>query len=64
MVCESENFKKVVTTALKVADSYANVIIEGENGVGKELIANLIHNNSGRADKPFIPVNCGAIPDS
>lgn len=64
LICESEAFKEVISTALKVASTNASVLIEGENGVGKELIANLIHNNSARKEKPFIPVNCGAIPDA
>jgi two-component system, NtrC family, response regulator PilR len=46
----------------KVARSQAPVFIHGESGVGKELVAQLIHNNGPRKDKPFIPVNCGAIP--
>lgn len=64
LICESEQFKGVISTALKVASANVSVLIEGENGVGKELIANLIHQNSDRSDRPFIPVNCGAIPDS
>ncbi|MGD9385402.1 MAG: sigma-54 dependent transcriptional regulator, partial [Thioalkalispiraceae bacterium] len=46
----------------KLARSQAPVYISGESGVGKELVARLIHNNGPRADKPFVPVNCGAIP--
>ncbi|NLD20464.1 MAG: sigma 54-interacting transcriptional regulator [Clostridiales bacterium] len=64
MICESEEFKEVISTALKVASTSVSVLIEGENGVGKELVAHLIHNNSERKDKPFVPVNCGAIPES
>ncbi|TKI57307.1 sigma-54-dependent Fis family transcriptional regulator [Brevibacillus antibioticus] len=48
----------------KVAMSKATVLIEGESGTGKELIARAIHANSPRADKPLIPVNCGAIPEN
>ncbi|NQF16791.1 sigma-54-dependent Fis family transcriptional regulator [Brevibacillus sp. HB1.3] len=48
----------------KVAMSKATVLIEGESGTGKELIARAIHSNSPRADKPLIPVNCGAIPEN
>ncbi|RUR18706.1 sigma-54-dependent Fis family transcriptional regulator [Legionella sp. km535] len=46
----------------KLARSQAPVFIQGDSGVGKELAAQLIHSNGPRRDKPFIPVNCGAIP--
>ena len=46
----------------KVADTTATVLISGESGTGKELIARALHENSSRKDKPFIRVNCGAIP--
>ena len=48
----------------KVAKSNFDVLITGETGVGKELIARAIHAMSGRSDQPFIPVDCGAIPES
>ena len=47
-----------------VAQARSTVLIEGESGTGKELIAKAIHNNSNRNDKPFIAVNCAAIPDT
>lgn len=47
----------------KVSRSQAHVYINGESGTGKELVANLIHDMSARHDKPFIPVNCSAIPN-
>lgn len=47
----------------KLSRSQAPVFIHGESGVGKELVAQLIHTNGPRKDKPFIPVNCGAIPN-
>ncbi|HVI39550.1 MAG TPA: sigma 54-interacting transcriptional regulator, partial [Anaerovoracaceae bacterium] len=64
MVCENRAFKEVLATALKVAKIDVTVILEGESGVGKDVMANFIHINSSRADRPFIPVNCGAIPEN
>src|SRR5262244_2808837 len=54
----------VLRTAEKAAASAIAVLIEGETGVGKELIARAIHGSGGRRAKPFIAVNCGAIPDN
>ncbi len=51
-------------TAKKAAASGIPVLIEGESGVGKELIARAIHGSSDRTSKPFVAVNCGAIPDN
>ncbi|MEK7322524.1 MAG: sigma-54 dependent transcriptional regulator [Pseudomonadota bacterium] len=59
---DSAAMKKIQTTIAKLARSQAPVYISGESGVGKELVARLIHDKGPRADKPFIPVNCGAIP--
>lgn len=47
-----------------IAESYSTVLIEGETGTGKELFARAIHSLSSRSKKPFVPVNCGAIPDT
>ena len=55
---------EVVKTATRVAATELPVIIYGESGTGKELIARLIHRKSARADKSFVAVNCGALPDT
>ena len=59
---ESKAMEKIRTTITKLARSQAPVYISGESGTGKELVARLIHARGPRADKPFVPVNCGAIP--
>lgn len=53
---------KVMDTVRHVAPSKASVFITGESGTGKEVCAEMIHAQSGRAGKPFVPINCGAIP--
>jgi two-component system, NtrC family, response regulator AtoC len=55
---------QVIENAKKVAQSDSIVLINGPSGTGKELIANLIHRSSPRADRPFVPVNCSSIPDT
>ncbi|ANJ67366.1 sigma-54-dependent Fis family transcriptional regulator [Halothiobacillus diazotrophicus] len=59
---ESRAMQALRMTIDKVARSQAPVFIHGESGTGKELVARQIHARSGRADGPFVPVNCGAIP--
>ncbi|MET0154989.1 MAG: sigma-54 dependent transcriptional regulator [Rickettsiales bacterium] len=61
---ESAAVKEMIACAKKAANSDISVLIEGESGCGKELLARAIHNAGRRADKPFIAVNCGAIPEN
>jgi DNA-binding NtrC family response regulator len=63
IIGEGRAFRQVVDSAIRVADSDAIVLIQGPSGTGKELIANLIHKNSPRKDRPFVPVNCSSIPN-
>ncbi|QBG48213.1 sigma-54-dependent Fis family transcriptional regulator [Verrucomicrobia bacterium S94] len=60
---QSRAMQNVYHSIEKVSDSSATVLILGESGTGKELVARAIHYNSRRANAPFIPVNCGGIPD-
>jgi len=60
----SFGMQKVFELIEKVADTNATVLITGESGVGKELVARAIHFNSSRRDKPLVVVNCGAIPET
>lgn len=64
IIAKSPSMIRVVEKALKVSPVNSTVLITGESGVGKGLIANLIHKNSGRAEKPLIRINCGAIPET
>ncbi|MCK8059176.1 MULTISPECIES: sigma-54 dependent transcriptional regulator [unclassified Fusibacter] len=64
LVSHSEPMKEVIGLIKKVAASMATVYINGETGVGKELVANAIHASSNRYDKPFIKVNCSAFPET
>ena len=63
IIGRSDGIKKVFKTIEKVASTDSTVIIYGETGTGKELVASAIHFNSDRRDYPLIPVNCGAIPE-
>jgi DNA-binding NtrC family response regulator len=64
IITRSEAMAAVLRTAQKAAGSTIPVLIEGESGVGKELFARAIHGTGERAAKPFVAVNCGAIPDN
>ncbi len=61
---ESAPLREVRELIAKLARTQAPVYISGESGSGKELAARLIHENGARLDKPFVPVNCGAIPEN
>ena len=62
LVGNSRSIRSVRKLIEQVANSDANVLILGESGTGKEVVARNLHYNSDRRDKPFVPVNCGAIP--
>ena len=64
IITRSETMAGVLRIAQKAASSGIPVLIEGESGVGKELFARAIHGSSERKAKPFVAVNCGAIPDN
>jgi DNA-binding NtrC family response regulator len=64
IVTRSETMAGVLRTAQKAASSSIPVLVEGESGVGKELFARAIHGSGERKSKPFVAVNCGAIPDN
>jgi len=64
IVGQSPALRRVLDVATQAAPSSATVLILGESGTGKELIARYIHSKSGRANGPFVAVNCAAIPES
>jgi two-component system response regulator AtoC len=63
LVAEGPAMKEVLRVVHKVAPAPTTVLIEGESGTGKELVARALHDLSGRAERPFVAVNCGAIPE-
>ena len=63
IIGKSARIAEVFDTIRKIADSPATAMVSGESGTGKELVARAIHFNSLRRDKPFVSVNCGAIPE-
>ena len=64
IIGKSQAMRDIITQIEQIAPSTATVLITGETGTGKELIANTIHMLSSRSDKPMIRVNCGALPES
>ena len=61
---ESSAVKKLIQMIEKVSAAKTNVLIIGESGTGKELVARMIHETGPMRGKPFVPVNCGAIPET
>ncbi|MEM1191868.1 MAG: sigma-54 dependent transcriptional regulator [Pseudomonadota bacterium] len=64
ILASDPTMKKVIALADQIAASEASVLITGESGVGKEVIASYLHKKSKRSDSPFISINCAAIPDN
>lgn len=64
IVATSPAMKEVLEMVARVAPTDATVLIQGESGTGKELIARAMHQNSKRKEGPFIPINCGALPEN
>jgi len=64
MIGSSEKIKDMLNLIERVAPSNTNVLIVGESGTGKELVAKMLHENGPTKDKPFVPINCGAIPEN
>ncbi len=62
-VSGSEAMRKILKLCLKIAPTSSTILITGESGTGKEFFARIVHRMSGRTDGPFMPVNCGALPE-
>lgn len=64
LIYESNQMKNTIETAKKLADNSYNILILGETGTGKEILAHAIHQASPRKNYPFVAINCSALPDS
>lgn len=64
ILAKSASMQAIFRTIAKIADYKTTVLVTGESGVGKELVARAIHHRSSRKTGPFVPVNCGAIPEN
>lgn len=63
-IAKSPQMLKILELAKRIAPTDSTVLITGDSGTGKEVLANFIHKNSGRCDLPWYPINCGAIPEN
>lgn len=63
IIGNSESLNKLLNFSIKAANSESNILIEGETGTGKELLAKFIHKKSNRVNNPFVTINCAALPD-
>lgn len=63
IICKSSSFREVIRQADLVANNDATVLLRGESGTGKDLLARYMHANSLRSHRPFVKVNCGALPE-
>jgi two-component system, NtrC family, response regulator AtoC len=64
LLAKSQAMNDIFRTITKIADFKTTVLIQGESGVGKELVARAVHLRSSRKNHPFVPINCGAIPEN
>ncbi len=64
MLAHSAAMRKVLNTLVQVAPSHATILLQGESGTGKELAARAIHDQSPRKERPFVSINCGALPET
>lgn len=64
IICKSVKMQKIVSTAIHVASNDATILIQGDSGTGKEVIANIIQSHGDRRNKPFIKINCSTIPEN
>src|SRR4030095_273786 len=63
LIYRDDSMAQVIKLATQVATSEASVLVTGESGTGKEVLARYVHTRSNRAKKPFISINCAAIPE-
>ncbi len=64
IIYSSRSFKKIMDQAFQISPSSSTLLITGDTGTGKELVARMVHASGPRASKPFIKINCGAIPEN